>query len=151
MSYITLWLVLFQALELQQYLQSKGADVPTESSGDLHQDLSLIIKTCDVCFTSSAAADVEAVLNSIVSMIILVSTEHCIDSDVFHNNLSILMVSHNAGYAMWSFSWWPMTGTLSNHHSFIGFICVHPFYKATKKCVLSLFQKVIYTFFLSTS
>lgn len=60
-----------QALELQQYLQSKGADIATESSGDLHQDLSLIIKACDVCFTSSAAADVEAVLNSIVSMIIL--------------------------------------------------------------------------------
>ena len=63
----------FQALELQQFLQSKGAEIATESSGDLHQDLSLIIQACDVCFTSSAAADVEAVLNSIVSMIILVS------------------------------------------------------------------------------
>ncbi|KAF0297354.1 Eukaryotic translation initiation factor 3 subunit M [Amphibalanus amphitrite] len=60
-----------QALELQQYLKSKGADIAAESSGDLHQDLSLIIKACDVCFASSAAADVEAVLNSIVSMIIL--------------------------------------------------------------------------------
>lgn len=64
-----------QALELQQYLQSKGADIATESSGDLHQDLSRIIQACDVCFTSSAAADVGAVLNSIVSMIILETVE----------------------------------------------------------------------------
>ncbi|XP_037090732.1 eukaryotic translation initiation factor 3 subunit M-like [Pollicipes pollicipes] len=60
-----------QALELQSYLQSKGADIPAPSSEDLHEDLSRIIEACDVCFASSAPADVEAVLNSIVSMIIL--------------------------------------------------------------------------------
>jgi len=61
-----------QALELQQYLKSKGAEVSDELSGDLHQDLSGIISASDVCLDSSgASADVEAVLNSIVSMIIL--------------------------------------------------------------------------------
>lgn len=59
-----------QAQELQEFLKSKGADIPTASS-EIDQDLSRIIEVCDVCFTNSAAADVEAVLNSIVSMISL--------------------------------------------------------------------------------
>ncbi|MBN3284535.1 EIF3M factor, partial [Polyodon spathula] len=63
------------ALELRAYIKSKGAEISEENSeGGLHVDLTRIIEACDVCLKDDDK-DVESVMNSIVSLLLILETE----------------------------------------------------------------------------
>lgn len=61
--------------ELRAYLKEVGAEISVERSPKgLEDDLHKIIGVCDTCFSSEATeVEVEALLNSIVSVLIVVS------------------------------------------------------------------------------
>lgn len=62
-----------QCLELRAYFKGFGADISDEQCPDsLALNLQEIIAVCDVCFKEASDADIEAVLNSIVSVIAVV-------------------------------------------------------------------------------
>ncbi|KAG5839989.1 hypothetical protein ANANG_G00211360 [Anguilla anguilla] len=64
-----------QASELRAYIKSKGAEISEENSeGGLHVDLAQIIEACDVCLKDDDK-DVESVMNSIVSLLLILETE----------------------------------------------------------------------------
>ncbi|TTI30688.1 Eukaryotic translation initiation factor 3 subunit M [Bagarius yarrelli] len=64
-----------QASELRAYMKSKGAEISEENSeGGLHVDLAQIIEACDVCLKDEDK-DVESVMNSIVSLLLILETE----------------------------------------------------------------------------
>ncbi|GAA6065600.1 eukaryotic translation initiation factor 3 subunit M, partial [Tachysurus ichikawai] len=63
------------ASELRAYIKAKGADISEENSeGGLHVDLAQIIEACDVCLKDEDK-DVESVMNSIVSLLLILETE----------------------------------------------------------------------------
>uniref|UniRef100_A0A8C5DIS7 Eukaryotic translation initiation factor 3 subunit M n=1 Tax=Gouania willdenowi TaxID=441366 RepID=A0A8C5DIS7_GOUWI len=65
----------FQALELRAYIKAKGAEISEENAeGGLHVDLAQIIEACDVCLKDDDK-DVESVMNSIVSLLLILETE----------------------------------------------------------------------------
>lgn len=65
-----------QAAELRSYFKSLGADISEDVSEDgLHKDLKDIIEVCDLCFKENSESDVESVLNSIVSLLVVVPAE----------------------------------------------------------------------------
>lgn len=62
-----------QAKELRVYLKSLGAEIAEEnSSKGIEDDLHKIIGVCDACFKEGQEAEVESVLNDIVSIMVLV-------------------------------------------------------------------------------
>uniref|UniRef100_A0A3Q3E5X0 Eukaryotic translation initiation factor 3 subunit M n=1 Tax=Labrus bergylta TaxID=56723 RepID=A0A3Q3E5X0_9LABR len=64
-----------QASELRAYMKSKGAEISEENSeGGLNVDLAQIIEACDVCLKDDDK-DVESVMNSIVSLLLILETE----------------------------------------------------------------------------
>uniref|UniRef100_A0A4W4DPG5 PCI domain-containing protein n=1 Tax=Electrophorus electricus TaxID=8005 RepID=A0A4W4DPG5_ELEEL len=64
-----------QASELRAYIKSKGAEISEENSeGGLHIDLAQIIEACDVCLKDDDK-DVESVMNSIVSLLLILETD----------------------------------------------------------------------------
>lgn len=65
-----------QALELRVYLKNLGAEISDEkSTKGIEDDLHKIIGVCDACFQDANEADIESVLNSIVSMLVLINPE----------------------------------------------------------------------------
>ncbi|KAI5641965.1 PCI domain-containing protein [Phthorimaea operculella] len=65
-----------QALELRKYFKGLGAEIAEEkSSKGIEDDLHKIVGVCDVCFKEQNEADVEAILNSIVSIMISIPLE----------------------------------------------------------------------------
>ncbi|XP_030762502.1 eukaryotic translation initiation factor 3 subunit M [Sitophilus oryzae] len=65
-----------QAQELRAYLKSLGAEISEERSPKgIEDDLHKIIGVCDTCFKEGNEAEVEMVLNDIVSIMVLVPTE----------------------------------------------------------------------------
>lgn len=68
----------FQALELRKYFKSLGAEIAEEKSPKgIEDDLHKIVGVCDVCFKEPNEAEIEAILNSIVSIMVSVSALHC--------------------------------------------------------------------------
>ncbi|XP_063044878.1 eukaryotic translation initiation factor 3 subunit M isoform X1 [Engraulis encrasicolus] len=64
-----------QASELRAYIKSKGGEISEENSeGGPYVDLAQIIEACDVCLKDDDK-DVESVMNSIVSLLLIVETE----------------------------------------------------------------------------
>uniref|UniRef100_A0A3P9PEX6 Eukaryotic translation initiation factor 3 subunit M n=1 Tax=Poecilia reticulata TaxID=8081 RepID=A0A3P9PEX6_POERE len=64
-----------QASELRSYIKAKGADISEENAeGGLHVDLAQIIEACDVCLKDDDK-DVESVMNSIVSLMLILEPE----------------------------------------------------------------------------
>ncbi|NP_001279489.1 eukaryotic translation initiation factor 3 subunit M [Callorhinchus milii] len=64
-----------QASELRSYLKSRGAEISEENAeGGLHLDLAHIIEACDVCLKDDDK-DVESVMNSIVSLLLILETD----------------------------------------------------------------------------
>ncbi|CAG9764598.1 unnamed protein product [Ceutorhynchus assimilis] len=65
-----------QTQELRAYLKSLGAEISEERSPKgIEDDLHKIIGVCDTCFKEGNEAEVELVLNDIVSIMVLVSPE----------------------------------------------------------------------------
>ena len=64
-----------QAEELRAYFKSLGADISTDRSETLEDDLKDIIAVCDASFSAQEATemDVEGIMNGIVSMLALCS------------------------------------------------------------------------------
>lgn len=63
-----------KAQELRMYLKSLGAEISEEKSlKGIEDDLHKIIGVCDACFREEQEAEVETVLNDIVSIMVLVS------------------------------------------------------------------------------
>lgn len=57
------------------YLKTLGAEISEEKSPKgIEDDLHKIIGVCDACFREEQEAEVESVLNDIVSIMVLVST-----------------------------------------------------------------------------
>lgn len=55
-------------------MKNLGAEISDEkSTKGIEDDLHKIIGVCDACFQDANEADIESVLNSIVSMLVLVS------------------------------------------------------------------------------
>nr|CAH7729179.1 unnamed protein product [Callosobruchus chinensis] len=65
-----------QAQELRAYLKGLGAEISEEKSPKgIEDDLHKIIGVCDACFKEGQEADVEMVLNDIVSIMVLIPLE----------------------------------------------------------------------------
>lgn len=65
-----------QAQELRRYFKSLGAEISEEKSPKgIEDDLHKIIGVCDVCFKENNEADVEAILNSVVSIMVSIPLE----------------------------------------------------------------------------
>lgn len=63
-------------MELRKYFKSLGADISEEKSANgVEDDLHQIVGVCDACFKEPNEADVEGVLNSIVSIMVSVSID----------------------------------------------------------------------------
>ncbi|XP_037024387.1 eukaryotic translation initiation factor 3 subunit M [Bradysia coprophila] len=62
-----------QAQELRKYLKSKDAEISEEkSSKGIEDDLHKIIGVCDVCFKDGDPVEIDAILNSIVSIMVTI-------------------------------------------------------------------------------
>ncbi|XP_066998785.1 eukaryotic translation initiation factor 3 subunit M [Anabrus simplex] len=65
-----------QAQELRVYFKSLGAEISEEKSPKgIEDDLHKIIGVCDSCFKDNNESEIESVLNSIVSMLVLIPVE----------------------------------------------------------------------------
>ncbi|XP_063530416.1 eukaryotic translation initiation factor 3 subunit M [Cydia strobilella] len=65
-----------QAQELRKYFKSLGAEISEEKSPKgIEDDLHKIVGVCDVCFKEPNEADIEAILNSIVSIMVSIPLE----------------------------------------------------------------------------
>jgi len=65
-----------QSGELRSYFKGLGAEISEEPSEDgLEKDLRHIIEVCDLCFKENADSDVESVLNSIGSLLVMVPVD----------------------------------------------------------------------------
>lgn len=61
-------------MELRKYFKSLGAEISEEKSPKgIEDDLHKIVGVCDVCFKGANESDIEAILNSIVSIMVSVS------------------------------------------------------------------------------
>lgn len=62
-----------QAQELRVYFKSLGAEISEEKSPrGIEDDLHKIIGVCDTCFKEGNEAEIETILNDIVSIMVLV-------------------------------------------------------------------------------
>lgn len=62
-----------QAQELRKYFKGLGAEISAEkSTKGIEDDLQKIIGVCDVCFKDGEPAEIEGILNSIVSIMVSV-------------------------------------------------------------------------------
>jgi len=59
-----------QAGEIRQYLMSAGADLSENSKESIHEELSCLLGACDIWLKSASDADLEAVMNSFISLIL---------------------------------------------------------------------------------
>lgn len=65
-----------QAQELRKYFKSLGAEISEEKSPKgIEDDLHKIVGVCDVCFKEPNESDIEAILNSIVSIMVSIPLE----------------------------------------------------------------------------
>ncbi|KAG8272273.1 Eukaryotic translation initiation factor 3 subunit M [Homalodisca vitripennis] len=65
-----------QAIELRSFFKSLGAEISEEKSPKGNEDdLHKIIGVCDACFREGNEAEIEGVLNAIVSMLVLIPVE----------------------------------------------------------------------------
>ncbi|XP_049865338.1 eukaryotic translation initiation factor 3 subunit M [Pectinophora gossypiella] len=65
-----------QALELRKYFKSMGAEISEEKSPKgIEDDLHKIVGVCDACFKEPNEADIEAIFNSIVSIMVSIPLE----------------------------------------------------------------------------
>lgn len=61
-------------MELRRYFKSLGAEISDEKSPKgVEDDLHKIVGVCDACFKETNETDIEAILNSIVSIMVSVS------------------------------------------------------------------------------
>jgi len=61
-----------QCQELRDYMKSLGAEISSQPSPKgMEDDLHKIIGVCDICFQKGVEADIESVLNGIVSVVII--------------------------------------------------------------------------------
>ena len=68
-----MWGYVRKAQELRAYLKSLGAEISEEKSPKgIEDDLHKIIGVCEACFREGQEAEVESVLNDIVSIMVLV-------------------------------------------------------------------------------
>jgi translation initiation factor 3 subunit M len=62
-----------QAIELRKFFKKLGAEITEEkSTKGIADDLHKIIGVCDVCFKDGIDTEIDAILNSIVSIMISV-------------------------------------------------------------------------------
>jgi len=59
-----------QAEEIRQYLISAGADLSANSKENIHEELSCLLDACDNWLKSASDADLEAMMNSFISLIL---------------------------------------------------------------------------------
>jgi len=59
-----------QAGEIRQYLISAGADLNANGKESIHEELSCLLDACDNWLKSASDADLEAVMNSFISLIL---------------------------------------------------------------------------------
>jgi len=59
-----------QAGEIRQYLISAGADLSAHAKESIHEELSCLLDACDNWLKSASDADLEAVMNSFISLIL---------------------------------------------------------------------------------
>jgi len=65
-----------QCQELREYMKGLGAEISTQPSPKgMENDLHKIIGVCDICFQKGNEADIESVLNGIVSVVIIAEPE----------------------------------------------------------------------------
>lgn len=74
---------------MRVYFKSLGAEISEEKSPrGIEDDLHKIIGVCDACFKEGNEAEIESVLNAIVSMLVLVSIYYLI-----YNNKKNIIIS----------------------------------------------------------
>jgi len=59
-----------QAEEIRQYLISAGADLNANSKENIHEELSCLLDACDNWLKSASDADLEAMMNSFISLLL---------------------------------------------------------------------------------
>ncbi|XP_065647361.1 eukaryotic translation initiation factor 3 subunit M isoform X2 [Hydra vulgaris] len=64
-----------QAKEIRQYLNSAGADLGDYSKENIHDELSSLLDACDNWLKSASDADLEAMMNSFISLILFCAND----------------------------------------------------------------------------
>lgn len=64
-----------QAAEIRQYLKSAGADLADECKENTHEELSCLLDVCDNWLRSAIDADLEAMMNSFISLILVCTSD----------------------------------------------------------------------------
>merc|ERR1712198_604193 len=62
-----------QAEEIRQYLMSSGSDLTGSSKDNIYEELSCLLDACDNWLKSASDADLEAMMNSFISLILYCS------------------------------------------------------------------------------
>lgn len=72
----TIFFNYFQTQELRAYFKSLGAEISEEKSPKgIEDDLHKIIGVCDACFKEGNETEIESILNSIVSLLIVIDVD----------------------------------------------------------------------------
>jgi len=64
-----------QASEIRQYLKSAGADLGDNCKESLHEEIICLLDVCDNWLRSASDADLEAMMNSFISLILVCTAE----------------------------------------------------------------------------
>ncbi|XP_065070602.1 eukaryotic translation initiation factor 3 subunit M-like [Rhopilema esculentum] len=64
-----------QALEIRQYLKSAGADLGDDCKENIHEEIICLLDVCDNWLKSASDADLEAMMNSFISLILVCTNE----------------------------------------------------------------------------
>lgn len=86
-----------QAQELRRYFKGLGAEISEDkSSKGIEDDLHKIIGVCDVSFKDGDPNDIDAILNSIVSIMVSVSLKQLMLWPIIQNQFSLTEMFHYA-------------------------------------------------------
>eukprot|EP00794_Sanderia_malayensis_P018189 gene18189-20003_t len=64
-----------QAAEIRQYLKSAGADLGDDCKDLIHEELSCLLDVCENWLRSASDADLEAMMNSFISLILVCTSD----------------------------------------------------------------------------
>jgi len=64
-----------QAAEIRQYLKSAGADLGDDCKEMIHEELACLLDVCDNWLRSASDADLEAMMNSFISLILVCTSD----------------------------------------------------------------------------
>lgn len=86
-----------QALEIRLYLREAGAQLEEKCRESFNEEMTTLIDCCGTCFQSGSEIEVEGLLNSLVSLVLMISQEKEIVIKKFVNKLVVAQAPEYSG------------------------------------------------------